>query len=510
METPKGYSLHIGINKIDPGHYAAIGLEPLRGAVKDAERMAEIANRFGFERVEIVCDQKATTHNLLAFLRDYADNLVAGDLFFMTYSGHGGRIEDQGYRSKGGDEPFDESWCLYDRQLIDDEIYEVFKSFKAGVRVVVFSDSCHSGTVTRVESPMIGTGLTLEGLQSKIDELIQEFNFRPKNLTPEQSNVLYDQNYDIYQAIQDKYRGVVKREDIKASVKLFAACQDNQYAFDGERNGFFTASILKLLRNTPIEALNSSQAFFQRLKLFYAYPTPNYFQYGAPNVAFDNQFPLQIAIPKQELITIKVAKDVDEEDVLIDIVNSRIASNSAIANEKFLERIVLTFSNSIEMRRYLMQLLPSKYVSIGFPEENVDNSCIININQLDYRSVWDAAYEILEKVDRENIHVEVEPLISQQLPKEAFQALTFRGQGTISFNFIRNLFRLSELQKNKIELLQKELILMLLKKPGKLKSIQNEELTTMELKRRIAIEFLENDDCSRLLTQFFQDRNKQI
>ena len=47
----------------------------------------------------------------------------------------------------------DETWCLYDGQLIDDELYFELSRFKAGVRILVLSDSCHSGTVTRGAPP---------------------------------------------------------------------------------------------------------------------------------------------------------------------------------------------------------------------------------------------------------------------------------------------------------------------------------------------------------------------
>ena len=39
---------------------------------------------------------------------------------------------------------------LNDRQLLDDELYALWGYFQAGVRILVLSDSCHSGTVTRV------------------------------------------------------------------------------------------------------------------------------------------------------------------------------------------------------------------------------------------------------------------------------------------------------------------------------------------------------------------------
>jgi hypothetical protein len=50
----------------------------------------------------------------------------------------------------------DETWVCYDRQLIDDQLYELWGKFKASVRILVLSDSCHSGTVSvrfRTSSP---------------------------------------------------------------------------------------------------------------------------------------------------------------------------------------------------------------------------------------------------------------------------------------------------------------------------------------------------------------------
>jgi hypothetical protein len=43
----------------------------------------------------------------------------------------------------------DETWCLQDRQFLDDELFQHFRLFKPGVRIIVISDSCHSGTVTK-------------------------------------------------------------------------------------------------------------------------------------------------------------------------------------------------------------------------------------------------------------------------------------------------------------------------------------------------------------------------
>jgi hypothetical protein len=61
-----------------------------------------------------------------------ATDAKAGDLVAIYYSGHGGNeIPDL---NKDEDDPwddrFDETWCLYDAQLIDDELYYQWKKFK--------------------------------------------------------------------------------------------------------------------------------------------------------------------------------------------------------------------------------------------------------------------------------------------------------------------------------------------------------------------------------------------
>jgi hypothetical protein len=62
------------------------------------------------------------------------------------YSGHGNQVPDL-----DGEEPdkLDETWCLYDGQMIDDELYRMYGALAEGVRVLILSDSCHSGTVAK-------------------------------------------------------------------------------------------------------------------------------------------------------------------------------------------------------------------------------------------------------------------------------------------------------------------------------------------------------------------------
>ena len=42
-----------------------------------------------------------------------------------------------------------ETWVLWDRQLVDDELYALWGLFRPASGSSVVSDSCHSGTVSR-------------------------------------------------------------------------------------------------------------------------------------------------------------------------------------------------------------------------------------------------------------------------------------------------------------------------------------------------------------------------
>src|SRR5262249_21113044 len=152
--TPRGLSVHIGLNGVDPTHYAGWDGE-LVACESDANDMAALAKSQHIKPI-ILLTKRATRDNVLKAIRDAAKKLKAGDLFMLSYSGHGGQVPDV-----SGDEADkkDETWCFYDGEFIDDELYNELGGFASGVRIVVLSDSCHSGTVTRARVPETVAGL---------------------------------------------------------------------------------------------------------------------------------------------------------------------------------------------------------------------------------------------------------------------------------------------------------------------------------------------------------------
>jgi tetratricopeptide (TPR) repeat protein len=114
----KGLALTLGLNSVDPKHYQG-WVGKLQACEADARDMADIA-RAQKLKAETLLTRRATRGAVLGRIARAARTLRRGDLFLLTYSGHGGQVPD-----RNDDEPDaqDETWCLYDGELIDDELY---------------------------------------------------------------------------------------------------------------------------------------------------------------------------------------------------------------------------------------------------------------------------------------------------------------------------------------------------------------------------------------------------
>lgn len=148
-----GISLHIGMNTVDikSSHYSKYTDEQvsLGRCENDARAMEKIAENAGFSCRTILLTKRATYNQVVNELKRAASLLDAGDLFMLTFSGHGMTVEDHNgdERKKYDDMPDekDESWLLYDRALVDDELCNILSRFNKGVRIILISDSCLSG-----------------------------------------------------------------------------------------------------------------------------------------------------------------------------------------------------------------------------------------------------------------------------------------------------------------------------------------------------------------------------
>jgi len=273
----KGIALTIGLNAVDPKHYAGWSGE-LKACEADAKDMANIAKSKKFQ-VETLLTKEATRAKVKGMISKAAKDLKSGDIFMLCYSGHGGQLPD--LNNEELDER-DETWCLFDGQLVDDEINSMFAEFSEGVRILVFSDSCHSGTVSKA--------LDSYGRPNPLTASSGE-PLRQKCMPREYLGAVYRENQAFYDKILKK--PPVKEEDIKASALLISGCQDNQYSMDGERNGLFTSHLMAVWKDGKYSG-NYKKFHRAIVRRMPREQTPNYYPTGVRNYKFEFQTPFTI------------------------------------------------------------------------------------------------------------------------------------------------------------------------------------------------------------------------
>lgn len=241
---PKGISIHIGVHHFDSEHYGYEGT--LENCPNDAIDMQTIADSQNFEST-LLLTEEATRDNVKKAIKTASEELEAGDILFLSYSGHGGTLPD---RNNDEEDHADETWCLYDGQLIDDELLELWSHFREGVRVLVVSDSCHSGTVIKANPTQTET---------------KPPEFQVKSIPYPKAREIYRKNKGYYDKIADETPFVMS-VDIKATVKLMSGCQDTEYsyAFNDARNSLFTQEINAVWDSGQF--IGSTEAFFDQVK----------------------------------------------------------------------------------------------------------------------------------------------------------------------------------------------------------------------------------------------------
>lgn len=300
-----GLYLTIGLNSVDAGVYGDV--PNLRACENDARDMAAIATKAGFTGKTLLTAE-ATSAAVLSELYTAAKKLESGDMLVLGYSGHGAQVGDV-----NGDETdgLDETWCLYDRMLIDDGLYAMWAQFKSGVRIFVLSDSCHSGTVLRnlKLKLMLDQGYFIPVVEAGQEKSVSKVAARGDSKTEDKLLVSqpagrfkaidFDKAWHMYVANKAMYdslqyiAGPSEKAVIGASIILISGCQDNQLSQDGEKNGMFTYALKAIWADGKYSKNYQS---FQR-DIQGQLPTsqsPNYLTVGAVNLAFEAQEPFTL------------------------------------------------------------------------------------------------------------------------------------------------------------------------------------------------------------------------
>ncbi|PLY07102.1 MAG: hypothetical protein C0622_00225 [Desulfuromonas sp.] len=162
-KSPTKHALLIGISD-----YSVSGLASLQGTHNDVELMREVLTdeRFGFtdDNVQVLLDEQARHSKIKDAFAALVRRIDPGDFVYIHYSGHGSYTPDL-----NGDEPgdYDQTWVSYgsrkpegqgldDYDILDDELHEwLIPLFEKAGQVVLVSDSCHSASVTRGETPAV-------------------------------------------------------------------------------------------------------------------------------------------------------------------------------------------------------------------------------------------------------------------------------------------------------------------------------------------------------------------
>jgi len=202
----------VGINNY-PGIF-----NDLKGCVNDAnDWFALLQGSFGFD-VSKILDSQATRANVKAALQGLVDSTNAGDVAVFTYSGHGTQVTD---RSGDEGDPYDEAIYLYDGTVIDDELRSILQGIHPQATLVIISDSCFSGSVTRLAGEkatprFVPPQVSTEGRIAKRSFLIPEADM------PE---------------------------------ILVSGCSDSEYSydaeFDGRPNGAMSAYAIQVIKQNP-------------------------------------------------------------------------------------------------------------------------------------------------------------------------------------------------------------------------------------------------------------------
>ncbi len=227
--SAKKIAVCIGINDY-PGTNS-----DLHGCVNDARDWSHALEARGFT-CHLLLDRAATAAAIRHALHSLAQTARAGDVVFVTFSGHGTFVPDQNHDEPDGT---DECWVPYDIMsagpISDDELFDIYATQKPGVRWIVISDSCHSGTMARfhaVDTPPTTRETTAP---QRLVRFLPPSVFRPELDT-------HDENATrIHPGSPPGRRGAL----------LLSGCQDREYSYDawfqGRPNGAFTFVALREL-----------------------------------------------------------------------------------------------------------------------------------------------------------------------------------------------------------------------------------------------------------------------
>lgn len=131
----------VGLTSVAPSYYQGWNGD-CPGCDTDSAIMAMLCKEQGLE-TQLFQNEQATRKAVISAAKTAYTEMRAGDLLLIFISGHGGQVKDTNGDEEDGQ---DETLCLYDGQLSDDTLYELWQTVPTGVRILYITDTCNSGT----------------------------------------------------------------------------------------------------------------------------------------------------------------------------------------------------------------------------------------------------------------------------------------------------------------------------------------------------------------------------
>lgn len=235
---PRRTALCIGID--------AYADRPLAGCRGDARAWGRALETLGFG-VTYLFDADATRDAIMDAVRVMMGAARPGDQLVWQYAGHGTQVKDL-----NGDESdrFDEALVPIDyaagRLLIDDDIGELLSGLPDGVLMTLFMDCCHPGTNSRF-APAV------RGVESGGDRI----RYLPATEEISAAHVAF-------RRARPSPPGRVTEISLPGVIH-FAACQDNEYAWESGGQGDFTAAATRALVRA-VEGGQTNEEFLESVR----------------------------------------------------------------------------------------------------------------------------------------------------------------------------------------------------------------------------------------------------
>jgi len=242
----QGFAVLVGLTELDPGHYGSANQQGVEGCGADVNNMRTLLSSRGYE-VQTFQTREATFEAVTDAIQALTETARAGDIVVLFFASHGTQLPD---RSDDESDAMDETICLYDRELVDDDMWELLCQFRREVRILSIADTCNSGSVFRA--------IARAGLRTGTEATVRASNpIRTlRTFTPIPEGV--------------GARGTRAASSFQAELIHFGAAADGTSSVGYQSGGAFTQSLCDLMSTYRFETyFDLFHAIERRLQTVY-------------------------------------------------------------------------------------------------------------------------------------------------------------------------------------------------------------------------------------------------